>query len=174
MTKTDNKIINAQLKLIGVTDPPVDVERIAVENGIEVVNKILEDETSGFLLNSPDNDHVIICVNRSHHPNRQRFTIAHELGHFFLHSQHEPLFVDNAGYHFRDAVSSAGTHKTEREANAFAAALLMPQRFLERDIEEIEGSYIRDEDIAELASKYKVSEQAMTVRLVSLRYIQAE
>ncbi len=58
---------------------------------------------------------------------RQRFTIAHELGHFFLHRASSTVFVDAAPIFFRDESSSNGSQREEIEANAFAAELLMPE-----------------------------------------------
>ena len=67
----------------------------------------------------------MIGVNEDHHSNRQRFSIAHEIAHFVLH--HGDTYIDK-GYrvHFRDLESGSGTKREEMEANAFAAALLMP------------------------------------------------
>jgi Zn-dependent peptidase ImmA (M78 family) len=115
----------------------------------------------------------VIGVN-SHHPKtRQRFTIAHEVGHFCLHG-HEELRVDKGLFVIRnrDATSSTGTDIEEIEANLFAAELLMPAKWLERDLLEGLGSNKRDDNlISELAKKYLVSDQALTIRTSSLGYL---
>ena len=66
-----------------VTAPPVPVERIAASHGIQIVRSVAEWNESGFLLR--DNSRIIIGINPRNSPKRQRFTIAHELGHWLLH-----------------------------------------------------------------------------------------
>lgn len=96
---------------------------------------------------------------------RQRFTIAHEIGHFLLHT--EALHVDDGfGIRFRDDTSSQATDDAEIEANQFASHLLMPASFLELDIRKSGRIDIEDEDqVKVFADKYGVSTQAMTLRL---------
>lgn len=54
----------------------------------------------------------------------------------------------------------------EIEANQFAANLLMPTRFLRRDLQELGAIDVEDATvIEELAKKYEVSPHAMTLRL---------
>ena len=77
----------------------------------------------------------IIGVNALHHPNRQRFTIAHECGHLILHKPQitKEVHVDKAlasPMLMRDSVSAAGVDEMEIEANLFAAELLMPKAIL--------------------------------------------
>ena len=65
------------------------------------------------------------------------------------------------------------TDSEEKEANLFAAELLMPVRFLDRDIRNIGSLDLIDEDVvAALAEKYGVSTQAMTFRLAYLGYLE--
>src|SRR5207245_482886 len=98
-------------------------------------------------------------------PNRQRFTIAHEIGHLLLHRGATFHVDEKSPIGFRNDRSSMATDEKEIEANQFAAELLMPRNFLDRDlgglVEEIEA----EEAVDRLARKYQVSVQAMTVRL---------
>lgn len=72
----------------------------------------------------------------------------------------------------RDARTSAGVDDDEIEANRFAAELLMPRDFLEADLRALGPIYLDDERaIANLAKKYRVSPQAMAIRLSSLRLV---
>jgi Zn-dependent peptidase ImmA (M78 family) len=64
--------------------PSVPVEQIAESYGIELRYEPAEQELSGALIRKGRKE-VVIGVNSSHHPNRQRFTIAHEIAHFLLH-----------------------------------------------------------------------------------------
>ena len=124
----------------------------------------MEDEDSGLLL--VENESATVAVNRSHHPNRQRFTAAHELGHFYLHCQSgNRLFVDQA--YFRGPGSSTGIQQEEIEANQFAAELLMPEHFMQEACE----LPISDLDVLQLSRLFRVSEQAMMLRLVNLEYV---
>lgn len=166
----------ALLDRFSIKKAPVDVELIAQRLGIVVVREPADDELSGFLLRDPGRKTSILGVNEKHPPNRQRFTIAHECGHFLLH-EGEVLHVDKqwSGYQIRlrDGQSSAGTDVEEIEANLFAAELLMPLRFLDADLEKLAPISLSDEKrIKGFARQYKVSEQALALRLTYLGYIQ--
>jgi len=159
----------------GITGAPVDVEAIAKVLGAEIRRKPAEQEISGFMYR--DRDRVIVGVNGNHPRTRQRFTIAHEIGHFLLH-EGEKLHVDGdaPGYSLfrRDPKSSDGSDVIEREANFFAAELLMPQSFLEKDLAEHSVVDLLDPDekvLKDLAKKYRVSVQALTFRLANLGLI---
>lgn len=151
----------AILDLTGITEAPVNVKDIASVLGFKVVPYEFDDNTiSGMLV--IDDEVRAIAVNRNHHPNRQRFTIAHEIGHFL--SGHEDYdqkdFVDQKKFYVDD---SFVTHDPmEQEANAFAAELLMPERLLKRDL----ANDIKDPVL--LARRYGVSEQALWIQLIDL------
>jgi Zn-dependent peptidase ImmA (M78 family) len=153
------------LQKLNLLSTPVDVEAVARKLGAEVVYGDLEDDMSGFLLR--ERGVVTIAVNSLHHPNRQRFTIAHECGHLHLHGDHgDRLWVDKAysTIFYRDSNSSTGDKLAEIQANQFAAGLLMPEVFLTEHLTQ----ELSDVDIFRLALRFQVSEQAMTLRLVSL------
>ena len=70
-------------------------------------------------------------------------------------------------------MSSQGTDLAEREANFFAASLLMPKEFLEADLEnEDYVDLLDDKFLRDLSRKYGVSTQALVNRLKNLGYIQ--
>jgi Zn-dependent peptidase ImmA (M78 family) len=154
-----------------ITEAPVPVERIAKAKGARIFYQSLEDNVSGFLYR--DKTQAVIGVNTHHAPARQNFTTAHELGHFLLHEQ-EQLHIDHEfRVRLRDDVSSLGTDDEEREANFFAASLLMPKRFLEEDLETEEYfDLLGDDFLSDLSRKYGVSTQALVNRLKNLGYIQ--
>ena len=154
-----------------ITEAPVPVERIAKGKGARIFYQSLEDNVSGFLYR--DKTQAVIGVNTHHAPARQNFTTAHELGHFLLHEQ-EQLHIDREfRVRLRDDVSSLGTDDDEREANFFAASLLMPKRFLEEDLEAEEYfDLLGDDFLSDLSRKYGVSTQALINRLKNLGYIQ--
>ena len=165
-------LVGRLLEAHGIKSGPVQVGEIASALGIWVQYEPTEDELSGFLLRDLSRQKTIIGVNDCHHPNRQRFTLAHELGHFLLHEQ-EKLHVDRQfQVNLRDGNSSKGESEEEKEANLFAAELLMPVRFIQQDLAEVDTLDLEHDDmLTELAKKYKVSVQAMTFRLAYLGYI---
>jgi Zn-dependent peptidase ImmA (M78 family) len=155
----------------------VPVEKLIRAQGIEIVKKRFDNETSGFVYVDPDTHKATIGLNVSHTKTRQRFTLAHELGHYFLHkSANGGLHVDDRDFfvRFRNDHSADGSDKDEREANAFAAELLMPRTFLQNDIANVgdELSLSADETfLGELAARYGVSRQALSFRLINLGLI---
>lgn len=160
------------LATVGIREAPVEVERIAKRLKLTLLEKALGDEVSGLLIT---NDHsASICVNRDHPPVRRRFTIAHEIGHFFLGHQFESgehVHVDQGNYiSARGPRSAAGIDAKEIEANQFAASLLMPAELLKREVDRIRLRQpgLLDVHVSALARKFEVSEQAMTIRLDTL------
>ncbi len=149
-----------------MTDLPVDVARLAKLESVEVEHVDFGDEISGVLVK--DGDRAVIGVNARQALARQRFTIAHELGHYFLHSSRE-LFVDkDYVVHFRDENSSTGYDPIEVEANQFAAELIMPAANV-RELFTTRRFDIDDESaLRKLATQFQVSPTAMAVRLSSL------
>jgi hypothetical protein len=95
---------------------------------------------------------------------RQRFSVAHELGHLFLHERVENGAAFNCGQEGVASDEDTGSLPTdeESEADAFAAAFLMPRASLEQDVTHFGVS------AAFLAERYGVSRRAMERRLASL------
>ncbi|WP_246763637.1 ImmA/IrrE family metallo-endopeptidase [Rhizobium sp. 007] len=109
---------------------------------------------------------TIIGVNSEQSKQRQRFTIAHEFGHYLLHEGLGAHVDREYRINFRDATSSQASSVLEIEANFFAANLLMPEDFLEADDAEL--AIDDDVQVAKLASRYGVSRHAMSLRLGKL------
>jgi Zn-dependent peptidase ImmA (M78 family) len=172
-------VVDRLLTLHRIKSAPVPVEDIAEKIGAEIRYEPADDELSGFLFRDLSQRRAIIGVNSNHHPNRQRFTVAHEIGHFLLH-EYEGFHFDGKDQSFqvkrRDDKSKTGTDTEEIEANLFAAALLMPARFLEADLSKVSTVDLLDENnldsFAELAGRYAVSTQALAFRLAKLGYVQ--
>jgi Zn-dependent peptidase ImmA (M78 family) len=149
---------------------PVPVEAIAKAAGLDVRYAPTSDDVSGALIRNGDT--AVIAVNSAQHENRQRFTIAHEIGHFILHKRTERHFDEDFRIDYRNTVSSEATERNEIEANRFAAALLMPETFLRRDLMRMEADESKgDVAIQTLAVRYKVSARAMELRLLNLGFI---
>lgn len=115
----------------------------------------------GALVRNPDDEREWgIFLNPKARPERKRFTVAHELGHFVLHRHLRPSFnCDKENIH-----SGIDTLKEiEREADDFASNLLMPGDML-RD--RIEGKRIDFRLAGALAKEFGVSLEAMCIRIV--------
>jgi predicted transcriptional regulator len=144
------------------SSPPVQLESLIRDLGIELDKKSeLPDGIAGQLERLPSGGYKI-SINKNDFYFRQRFTMAHELGHFVLHrSLIGNGIVDNALYR---SVASGNMNNTlihlahEVEANKFAASLIMPYEQVSADYDEIK-------DIKEVAKKWQVSPQALKIRL---------
>lgn len=151
---------------------PIDVESIVKTEGILIRREELEDAVSGMLVIK--DDQAVIGVNAKHHPNRQRFTVAHEFGHYLLHRNLSNVFFDESVVFFRDKEAAEGSKYQEIEANVFAAELLMPESVLkERLTEQPLDAFDESDESAfrKLASEFGVSIQALTIRLTRLGLI---
>lgn len=156
---------------LGFREIPVPVDRIARSLGARLRYSPLDEELSGFVFIK--DDVPIIGVNSLHHPNRQRFTIAHEIGHLQLHREFitTTVHVDKQFAESvlkRDTSSASGTERLEVEANQFAAALLMPGFILD---ELLEQSPIDIEDGSAMeiwAKDFVVSRAALQYRIRNL------
>lgn len=138
-----------------------DLEKIAICRKINIISHSFSDDTSGVFYQK--RGQLYLGVNELHPETRQRFTIAHEIGHHILHSDdilhRDDKEIDRV--YFRSEVQS----REETEANFFAAELLMPEVLIDKCIENgIE--YVDD-----LAAYFKVSDDAMRYRLINLGYL---
>ena len=140
---------------------PVPVFEIITDIGLLLETRPLEDHVSGWIELEADNSYKIV-VNSRHATTRQRFTAAHELGHFLYHRD---LLGAGTGdtRAYRTEASPLPNAKIrprhERQANSFAANLLMPLEAIQHLI----ASGIQD--AASMAERLCVSEEAMKIRL---------
>lgn len=158
----------------------VDVEKIAKKLGIQVMSGQFSakggQQVSGILRIDPSNGHPIIAIQSNESPVRQRFTIAHEIGHYLLHKDNQ-LHVDHKKPEvitlmFRDETSSNATSMKEIQANQFAAELLMPSDEILACIKENTVAESDEDNIFELikalADRYQVSTTAMAIKIGKL------
>jgi Zn-dependent peptidase ImmA (M78 family) len=159
------------LELSQVRRLPVPVERIAHGLRAEITYESMSDEISGMLIPMKLGSWVIV-VNKDHSEVRQRFTIAHELGHLLLHGYTTPHADRSFRVRRRDTASSDGSILEEIEANQFAAELLMPEDMLLRKLREEGLDYAPtsedDSHLTEIAQQFKVSRQALSIRLSNI------
>lgn len=154
--------------------PPVDIIELAEKLGMEVVPSYdLDDRISGHLevFRQPEklNDRYVITVNATQAWVRQRFTIAHEIGHFLLHSDLLGDGVeDNRAYRkvtdpTEDKFKNSKINDAhETEANQMAAKLLMPEDMIRKYWVEL------GRDIDQMVKLFVVSKRSMEIRLSNL------
>lgn len=150
----------------GITRPPIPIDDLARKLGARLSFEAFSSNVSGLLYR--DGLNVTMAINSSHATTRQRFTIAHEIGHLLLHEG--PMFIDKTmRIDRRDENAALGTAPEEIEANRFAAALLMPEHMVLEMVTQLgRGNPTADEIIAALAHRFSVSSQAMEYRLVNI------
>ena len=124
---------------------------------IELRDEPLQSNCSGYFRYV--NGKWIIGVNKLHHKNRKRYTLAHELGHYILHKDKNVDIIDTTFFR------NNKTDSIEYMANEFAAKLLMPEDKV-RDFVDNQGI----KNIGVLAEKFEVSASAMKFRIISLGY----
>lgn len=167
-------MINIERKVEQILDnfniytAPIPIVNIAKAYGFIVVEMNLEEpgfmiiDKKGVEVNGK-NEKRIIAINNLDSPFRKRFTIAHELGHYFLEVDGKS---ENENYYFHREVKSSETdYKKEREADLFASELLVPTRILKKEIEKLKTIDIMFYDIPSIISRvFGVSVQSAEIR----------
>jgi len=148
---------------------PVNVEQMIRDVGINLKkNSDLPENISGHI--RPIDGRYEIASSKTDHYFRQRFTMAHELGHYILHRDMIGQGVDDdtmyrstpEGEFYNTAI-----HKIhEMQANSFAASVLMPEDLLRQEI--VHQQEIGVVRLGDLAKKFQVSPSAMRWRLKNL------
>lgn len=134
----------------GVSDVyPVPLESVAQYLGFETLAFDFGDEISGAI----EYDKKAIYINKNQSATRQRFTLAHEIGHAAFHEK-EGNVID-----YRKNIDSPDpSNRKEVEANHFAANLLMPTEPF------IWAWKSRGGDAERVAAYFGVSKQSATIR----------
>lgn len=131
------------------------------------INDQMGDDISGAIMFDAENDNFSILINKNKPKTRQHFTIAHEVGHYFLHQneiKNNPFIdgdnnLDSGNILYR--ADNYPSNQLETEANNFAASLIMPEKLVRRAWNDIQ-------DVEKCASIFNVSVSAMAIRLERL------
>lgn len=144
-----------------LSEYPVKLGHLAKELGVAIKVSSMNTGVSGQI--KREGEHYVIRVNRHEARERQRFTIAHELSHFFLH---KPV-IDSSPDGITDNVlyRSGEPERIEFEANRLAADIVMPMNLVENVLQEEFGGIVTDATIESLAARFQVSKAAMEIRL---------
>jgi len=149
------RMVAAVLKNNAIAYPPVSPREIAESYGIEVIEVEFDKgakDVAGFF----DFEESAIYLNMADPYSRKTFTIAHELGHHLLHQEHFDRHRNEYVVLMRRPVQSA-KEPLEKEANAFAANLLVPRKFLDK--------YVGYASVTDLANIFAVSKDVIRARL---------
>jgi len=153
-------------------DAPINVDAIASRYGIKVISTPLQGKVGEITFNSDGSSVIKMDPFENSYEPRRRFTLAHELGHFFLHR------VPN--YAYEDTKETMLDRKNtywdgkEGEANSFAAQLLMPEKLIERygtQIISADNNISLDDFVNRMSTIFNVSKQSMRFRLSGLGII---
>ncbi len=152
---------------------PFPYEKITSDKkDLDIYSVEIEEKVSGAILYIKEENRFRIVINKNKPQTRKNFTIAHELGHYFLHKEiikgNENLLVDEDntldGNNILFRLDGAEASKIETEANNFAAALIMPTSL-------VKDAWAAIKDVEECAKIFNVSVVAMSIRLERLGLI---
>ena len=138
-----------------VTEPPVKITEIARNYGllVEVVDLgKFGAKVAGFI--EPKKE--IIYVNKEDSPNRQAFTVAHELAHWLMHKDQLIKNPNKYAVLYRSPLGAPTEDVIEKEANAFAARVLVPKSILKD---------YKNQPVHTIASIFGVSDELINYRL---------
>lgn len=126
---------------------PIPVREIAEFHGFEIYElKTMNKHQRAIKQDVQSEGRKLIGLNANYHRHNQRFSIGHELGHYFLgHPPEEDCDEDQIKLY-------------NSEADEFSAELLMPFSMLKEKLVEIK-------DIPSLAKVFDVSEQALSIKI---------
>ena len=145
------------LQNAGITNPPVNVEAIAASLFLNIVQSCTREHGGRALLEFGE-----VHVSASESAAGQRFSIGHEIGHYLLHrdgfvfSTHE---VPESALYAEDPAK-----ELEREADYFSSVLLVPPRWLRKDVKD--GILP-----SQLANRYQVSQEVIFIALEQHRLL---
>jgi transcriptional regulator with XRE-family HTH domain len=154
--ETPAEVAHKVLSKCQIKSLPIDLKKIGNEYSMEIGPSSTID-ADGWILFSKDQKWASIKYREGMPPGRNRFTIAHEMGHFFLQN----MTRDEQSCQIEGGKKS----QLERDADEFASHLLMP----ERQMKPLVGSRIAGyEDILKVSNACEVSQQSAAIRLMQV------
>jgi len=144
------------LCLLGIDSIPIPIKGICKAFDLELVYSS-DLDAEGILVSKGDRHVVLIKDGIDTYETRRLFTIAHELGHYYLPLHQRGIFVCNSD----DLHQYKPICQFEYEANKFASELLMPDPQFSEDVRKSDFSI---EDLVRLANKYQTSLTSTAIR----------
>lgn len=155
--------IRREAKNRGIRTQPLDIERVIKEIfNINVIKDEMDRNISGYIEENANKTSWNIYINQYDNLRRQNFTMAHELAHFVL--EHSSSLI-NGRKDESILLRSDNDDEVEKEANDFAAELLMPENEFRECIEKGINTF------EQLALYFDVSISAIKYRAYKLKYI---
>lgn len=159
LLSTPAEVINYYSGLGLEIDPAIDIEQIIRSNEeLDLCFKDLGANDAYIKRVSPNK--FEIAVNSKHHPNRQKFSMAHEYAHYLLHRSRIHEMPEGERILHRNG----DRNSIEYQANSFAAELLMPHHLVRAAFRATSGN------LRNMALVLKVSQEALRYRLGDLGY----
>lgn len=148
-------------------EPPADPLHVFDQVGITYSFGHYGDSFDGLLEYEDGSFHVFCNVDRENEPGtpRSRFTLAHELAHYFIDEHREALIAGRVNPHPSKESGASADLLPEREADLFASSFLMPAPLLMKAIGKLPSGY---ETIRKLAEMFQVS-----IRCAAIRYVES-
>lgn len=133
---------------------PIPVDKIAEHYGFEIYELTdLDKNHRGMIVNLKEENRKLIGINKNYHPNAKRFSIGHELGHYFLDHPAE------------DDCTEEEIIIYNKEAEEFSAELLMPFDLIKGELEKHKGN------LDSFAKALGVSKEALYCKLQNQKLI---
>lgn len=162
------RLARALLRQLPELDGPVPIDEIALDLDIVGIEIVPLHSLEACLQCDPHKSEGQIVVNAHSSPQRRRYSIGHELGHF-LNETHAPVGPGRFNCTDEDMVSPfrQGRHlRQEREANTFAIEVLTPRHLLERHLAPAADL----ERALAIADRFDISRAAAVRRYVDLHH----
>lgn len=160
-----NRIAEEVRRVLAIdpNETKVELEDIIEHLGGEIVYDVMSLDDAFVLKDSPNSFKIV--VDKWGYDTRNRFSIAHELGHLFLHMQYlindEVWNSIEVGKKFSRQVGRAYS-EIEEDANEFAGAFLMPKEIFLKTVEELtKGGYCNTQEVAKV---FGVSADCVNIR----------
>lgn len=144
-------------------NPPQSIERLADRLGLFVIEAELEAGLDGYLDHDPrhgSRSGYVIYINRELNTPRKRWTLAHELGHYFLHKDEMEKTLELSVHRHRGKLDNLYDEDRELEANNFAEDLFFGNGALEAAVS------LHGRNVQHLARRvFGVPEQSVEIAL---------
>lgn len=165
------QLVSQLIYIEGSDSPPLNPEKLASLKGVREIIKTDLGETGAILLRLSSG--YIIKVNKKHHPVKQRFSCAHEIGHVLLDELEQEYilerehYVGNPSYRFFGSPARKRIRKkpTERLCDVAATELLMPEMVFKKYLT---GFGVSVHAIERLANIFRVSISTTAIRIAEL------
>ncbi|HBC3831472.1 TPA: ImmA/IrrE family metallo-endopeptidase [Vibrio parahaemolyticus] len=144
---------------------PIDPVYIAKQSGIAIHPfPDGQEGVSGMLCKSKGNFGILYSTNNKTN-GFQRFSIAHELGHYFIPGHAEKLLKGDINESFHQSIAGKNSSKDEyeKEADSFAAAMLMPSPLFDNAMNQLDVSLNSIKYLSELCQT--------SVKATAIRYV---